>query len=56
LSSIEFEDELSEEGLLSTYYKKMRAGEPISLEQLMLRVMLVNEVVAVVAILEEEFG
>lgn len=31
LSAINFEDELSTEGLLSTYYKKMQAGEPVSL-------------------------
>lgn len=56
LAAIDLDDELTEYGLLSIYFRKMQAGEPIVLEHLMLRVMLVNEICAIVKLLTDEFG
>ena len=52
----QFANELTQTGMLSVQYKLIQSGQPINLQQLFKQIMLLSQITAIIAELEQEFG
>lgn len=53
---IKFKNELTEKGLLSVFYKKLKAGQPVDADALFRTVLYLNEISAIITQFEVEFN
>lgn len=54
--ALDFENELSEEGLLSGYYKQLKEKQPIDVQNLFETVLILNEIALIMTYFDEDFG